>query len=62
MVCVGLSERDLLQWHDVTRKILGGPLGGARQNLGGGICPPGTSLDPPLYIRYQICNVASAQE
>jgi len=21
MVCVGLSERDLLQWHDVTRKI-----------------------------------------
>ena len=24
MVCVGLSERDLLQWHDVTRKILGG--------------------------------------
>ena len=25
MVCVGLSERDLHQWHDVTRKILGGP-------------------------------------
>jgi len=24
MVCVGLSERDLLQWHDVTRKIFGG--------------------------------------
>jgi len=24
MVCVGLSERDLLQWHDVTRKIWGG--------------------------------------
>jgi len=24
MICVGLSERDLLQWHDVTRKILGG--------------------------------------
>jgi len=24
MVCVGLSERDLLQWRDVTRKILGG--------------------------------------
>ena len=23
MVCVGLSERDLLQWHDVTWKILG---------------------------------------
>ena len=31
MVCVGLSERDLIismQWHDVTRKILGGSLGG----------------------------------
>jgi len=28
MVCVGLSERDLLQWHDVTRKILGRSLGG----------------------------------
>ena len=28
MVCVGLSERDLLQWHDVTRKILERPLGG----------------------------------
>jgi len=25
MVCVGLSEKDLLQWHDVTRKIFGGP-------------------------------------
>ena len=25
IVCVGLSEKDLLQWHDVTRKILGGP-------------------------------------
>jgi len=24
MVCVGLSERDLLQLHDVTRKIFGG--------------------------------------
>ena len=24
MICVGLSERDLLQRHDVTRKILGG--------------------------------------
>jgi len=32
MVCVGLSERDLLQWHDVTRKIFGGQ------------CPP---LAPP---------------
>ena len=34
MVCVGLSERDLLQWHDITRKILGA-IGGARQNFGG---------------------------
>jgi len=24
MVGVGLSERDLLQWHDVTWKIFGG--------------------------------------
>jgi len=43
MVCVGLSERDLLQWHDVTRKIFGGHWGG-RQNLGGH-WPP---LAPPL--------------
>ena len=35
MVCVGLSERVLLQWHDVTRKILGGPLGGQAKFLGG---------------------------
>jgi len=38
MVCVGLSERDLLQWHDVTRKILGGHWG-ARQNFGGAVPP-----------------------
>jgi len=38
MVCVGLSERDLLQWHDVTRKILGGPLGG-QAKFGGGSGP-----------------------
>jgi len=42
MVCVGLSERDLLQWHDVTQKIWGGHWG-ARQNFGGE-CP---SLAPP---------------
>jgi len=46
MVCVGLSERDLLQWHDVTRKILGGPgkiLGGS----GSPWHPP--SFDPVLH-------------
>ena len=41
IVCVGLSERDLLQWHDVTRKILGGTLGG-QAKLGGAVAPPGT--------------------
>jgi len=47
MVCVGLSERDLLQWHDVTRKILGEPLGGADKFWG---CsgPPWHPLAPPL--------------
>jgi len=35
MVCVGLSEKNLLQWHDVTRKIFGRPLGGAGKILGG---------------------------
>ena len=35
MVCVGLSERDLLQWHDITRKILWGPLGGPGKILEG---------------------------
>jgi len=39
MVCVGLSERDLLQWHDVTRKIFGGP----GKILGGQLAP----LAPP---------------
>ena len=34
MVCVGHSERDLHQWHDVTRKILGGPLWRAGKILG----------------------------
>jgi len=47
MVCVGLSERDLLQWHDVTRKILGGPLRGSSKILGGSDSP-GTPLAPPL--------------
>jgi len=28
-----------MQWHDVTRKILGGSLGGARQNFGGAVPP-----------------------
>jgi len=41
MVCVGLSERDLLQRHDITRKILVGPLGGLGKILGGQ-WPPGT--------------------
>jgi len=48
MVCTGLSERDLLQWHDVTRKILRAPLGGPGKILGGQWPPPGTSLAPPL--------------
>jgi len=39
MVCVGLSERDLLQWHDVTRKIFGGP----GKILAGAVAP----LAPP---------------
>jgi len=45
-VCVGLSERDLIismQWHDVTRKILGGRTGGARHNFLGEVAP----LAPP---------------
>jgi len=40
VVCVGLSERDLLQWHDVTWKILGGPgkiLEGKRSPLAIGV-------------------------
>jgi len=49
MVCVGLSERDLLQWHDVTRKMLGGPLGGHAKFLGGS-GPPGTPLAPHLTV------------
>ena len=39
MVGVGLSERDLLQWHDVTRKILGGHWRGQAKFLGGSGLP-----------------------
>ena len=35
MVGVGLSEIISMQWHDVTRKSLGGPLGGPSKILGG---------------------------
>ena len=43
IVCVGLSERDLLQWHDVTRKILGGTLGGQAKFGGGQWHPPSSA-------------------
>jgi len=46
-VCAGLSERDLLQWHDVTRKIFGGHWGGQAKFFGGS-GPPGTPLAPTL--------------
>jgi len=36
-----------MQWHDVTRKIFGGPLGG-QAKFWGGSGPPGTPLAPPL--------------
>ena len=36
-----------MQWHDVTRKIFGGELGG-RQNFGEAVAPSGTPLAPPL--------------
>jgi len=48
-----------MQWHDVTRKILGGT-GGARQNFGGAVAPNGTPLAPPLLAvvldDYKKCN------
>jgi len=43
MVCVGLSERDLLQWHDVTRKILRG------QAKFWGAVAPLAPIAPPLF-------------
>jgi len=49
IVCVGLSERDLLQWHDVTRKTLWGLLGG-QAKFWGVSGPPGTPLAPPLLM------------
>jgi len=36
-----------MQWHDVTRKILGSHRGGQAKFLGGR-GPPGTPLAPPL--------------
>jgi len=36
-----------MQWHDVTRKIWGAT-GGARQNFGGAVLPPGIPLASPL--------------
>ena len=56
MVCVGLTERDLLQWHDATRKIFGGALGGAGQNFGGAVAPPGTPLAPPLIPYHNLLH------
>ena len=47
MVCVGLSERDLLQRHDVTRKIFGGTLEG-QAKFGGAVAPRSTPVAPPL--------------
>jgi len=44
MVCAGLLERDL--------KIFGGATGEARQNFGGEVAPPGTSLAPPLVLAF----------
>jgi len=42
MVCVGLSEEDLKNFEGAT--------GGARQNFGGALAPPGTPLAPPLCL------------
>ena len=53
MVCVGLSERDLHQWHDVTRKILGGALG-SQAKFRGAVAPPGAPLAPPLSTRFRL--------
>ena len=47
MVCVGLSERDLLQWHDVMWKILGGTLE-VQAKFWGGSRPLCIPLAPPL--------------
>jgi len=41
MVCVGLSEKDL-------KNFWGEGTGGARQNFGRAVDPPGTPLAPPL--------------
>jgi len=38
-----------MQWHDVTRKILGGHWGG-QAKFWGGSGPPGTPLAPTLYV------------
>jgi len=48
MVCVGLSERDRLQWHDDTRKIFGGP-----DKILGVKWPPGTPIAPLLLSTDQ---------
>jgi len=55
MVCVGLSEKDLLQWHDVTRKILGEP-----GKILVGQWPPWHPLAPPLLVITLQFSVASA--
>jgi len=38
-----------MQWHDVTWKIWGEPLGGPGKILGGSV-PPGNPLAPTLLV------------
>ena len=49
MACVGVSERDLLQWHDVTRKILGGHWGDLAKFLGVS-GPPSSARDVTSHL------------
>jgi len=64
-VCAGLSERDLLQWHDVTRKILGGHWGGQAKFWGAvaPLAPPsstpgGKGFFPggPTVVKFHLTN------
>ena len=50
-----------MQWHDVTRKILGGPLGGQAKFLGGQWPPWHPPSSAPTYTTTESTFIESCK-